>query len=144
MQLPPLSARKNDIPLLAFYFLRKHALRMGREVVEIAPEAMAILTDYDYPGNVRELENLIERGVALARGSELTSAELPTELAQRTVHIVREVAGKLPTLAQREADYIRYVLEHCQGNRTQAAQILGIDRVSLWRKLKNYHLADEE
>jgi DNA-binding NtrC family response regulator len=144
MQLPPLSARKNDIPLLAFYFLRKHALRMGREVVEIAPEAMAILNDYDYPGNVRELENLIERGVALARGTELTSAELPMELVQRAVHIIREDGNTLPTLAQRETDYIRYVLAHCKGNRTQAAQILGIDRVSLWRKLKNYDLADEQ
>lgn len=141
MQLPPLSQRRNDIPLLAFYFLRKHALRMGREVVEIDPEAMSILCDYDYPGNVRELENIIERGVALARSIEITSAELPSNLAERAIHIVREAASNLPTLAKREADYIRYVLEHCNGNRTQAVQILGIDRVSLWRKLKKYDLA---
>jgi DNA-binding NtrC family response regulator len=143
LQLPPLSQRKNDIPLLAFYFLRKHALRMGREVNDITPDAMAILNDYDYPGNVRELENLLERGIALARGCELTSVELPTEMAQRSIHIIREKNGTLPTLAQREADYVQYVLEHCNGNRTQAAQVLGIDRVSLWRKLKKYDLLEE-
>lgn len=144
IHLPPLSQRKNDIPLLAFYFLRKHTLRMGREVAEISPEAMAILSDYDYPGNVRELENIIERGVALARSTELTTAELSAELAERAIHVVRESGSHLPTLARREADYIRYVLERCNGNRTQAAQILGIDRVSLWRKLKKYDLAREE
>ncbi len=144
LQLTPLSQRKNDVPLLAFYFLRKHALRMGREVTDIAADAMAILNDYDYPGNVRELENLIERGIALARGHELTSAELPAELAQYSVRIVREKDGSLPTLAEREVEYIQYVLEQCHGNRTQAAQILGIDRVSLWRKLKKYQLLDED
>lgn len=144
MHLPPLSQRRNDIPLLAFYFLRKHTLRMGRKVVEIAPEAMAILNEYDYPGNVRELENIIERGVALARGNELTSAELSSELAERAIHVVREKGDHLPTLAKREADYICYVLEHCDGNRTRAAQLLGIDRVSLWRKLKKYDLAEKE
>lgn len=144
MHLPPLSQRKNDVPLLAYYFLRKHALRMGREVSEIAPEAMAILNDYDYPGNVRELANLIERGVALARDIELGVNELPAELAERSIHIVREHGSKLPTLMEREADYIRFVLEHCDGNRTHAAQILGIDRVSLWRKLKKYNLVAEQ
>jgi len=144
LQLSPLSQRRNDIPLLAFYFLRKHALRMGRKVSDITPEAMAILNDYDYPGNVRELENLIERGIALARGEELGRGELPAELAQHSVHIVREKNGSLPTLAERESEYIQYVLEQCNGNRTQAAQILGIDRVSLWRKLKKYQLIDEK
>jgi DNA-binding NtrC family response regulator len=144
MHLPPLSQRKNDVPLLAYYFLRKHALRMGREVSEISPEAMEILNDYDYPGNVRELANLIERGVALARDIELGANELPAELAERSIHIVRERGNRLPTLMEREADYIRFVLEHCDGNRTRAAQILGIDRVSLWRKLKKYQLVAEE
>ncbi len=143
MNLPPLAQRRNDIPLLAFYFLRKHALRMGRQVSEIAPAAMSLLCDYDYPGNVRELENIIERGVALARSSELSTVELPDELTEHAIHIVRKKENKLPTLAEREADYIRYVLAECNGNRTQAAQILGIDRVSLWRKLKRYDIIEE-
>jgi DNA-binding NtrC family response regulator len=144
LHLPLLAERREDIPLLAFYFLRKHALRMGREVDNIAPAAMSLLLGYGYPGNVRELENLIERGVALARSKELGVAELPEALAQQAVHTLPDAQGDLPSLVQREEEYIRYVLEHCDGNRTRAAQILGIDRVSLWRKLKKYGLAEGE
>ncbi len=140
LQLPPLAERKEDIPLLAFYFLRKHSLRMGRDVDNIDPEAIALLVGYGYPGNVRELENLIERGVALARSKTLTAAELPGALVEQGVHVMPEVSNDMPTLAQREEDYIRHVLERSEGNRTRAAQILGIDRVSLWRKLKKYGL----
>ncbi|OQX12026.1 MAG: Fis family transcriptional regulator, partial [Thiothrix lacustris] len=120
------------------------ALRMGREVENIAPAAMSVLLGYHYPGNVRELENLIERGVALARGNELTLAELPAALAAQAIHALPEAPTELPSLVQREEEYIRYVLEHCDGNRTKAAQILGIDRVSLWRKLKKYGLVEGE
>ena len=144
MKLPPLSLRKDDIPLLAFYFLRKHALRMGRRVNDIAPETLVLLLDYDYPGNIRELENIIERGVALARGETLTVAELPETLTERAVRVVREADGRLPTLNEREVEYILYVLKHCQGNRTIAAQILGIDRVSLWRKINKYNINDDK
>ncbi|WML91411.1 sigma-54 dependent transcriptional regulator [Thiothrix lacustris] len=144
LHLPSLSERREDIPLLAFYFLHKHALRMGREVDSIATDAVSLLMGYSYPGNVRELENLIERGVALARGSELTVAELPAALAEQVVHALPDAQGDLPTLGQREEEYIRYVLEHSDGNRTKAANILGIDRVSLWRKLKKYGLAEGE
>lgn len=144
LHLPPLAERRNDIPLLAFYFLRKHAARMSRAVNDIDPAAMATLLDYDYPGNIRELENIIERGVALAQEGELTMANLPTTLVEHTVHVVREGAGSLPTLAEREADYIRYVLEHSGQNRTRAAKTLGIDRVSLWRKLKKYGLKEDQ
>jgi DNA-binding NtrC family response regulator len=140
LKLPPLAERKNDIPLLAYYFLRKHVLRIGRDVKDIQPQAMTLLLDYDYPGNVRELENIIERGVALASSNELTASELPKSLSEQAIHVVRESADKLPTLEEREAEYIRYVLQRSGGNRTRAAEILGIDRVSLWRKLKKYEL----
>ncbi len=142
LQLPTLAQRREDIPLLAFYFLRKHALRMGREVDDISPEALARLVDYAYPGNVRELENLMERGVALAQGKELTLADLPHTFSEATAQSVAEsTPQQLPSLAEREEQYIRYVLDRSEGNRTKAAQILGIDRVSLWRKLKKYGLA---
>jgi len=143
LHLPPLAERRDDIPLLAFYFLRKHAARMSRDVDDIDPAAMATLLDYDYPGNIRELENIMERGVALAQERQLTIANLPTTLVEHTVHVVREETGSLPTLAEREADYIRYVLEHSGQNRTRAAKILGIDRVSLWRKFKKYGMEEE-
>ena len=141
--LPPLAQRRDDIPLLAFYFLRKHAAQMNRSVEDIDPAAMGVLLDYEYPGNIRELENIVERGVALARERELTIADLPATLAERAVHVVRKEAGRLPTLAEREADYIRYVLERSGENRTRAAKVLGIDRVSLWRKLKKYGMEEE-
>jgi DNA-binding NtrC family response regulator len=143
LNLPPLAERRNDIPLLAYYFLRKYAVRMNRTVEDIDSAAMSALLDYDYPGNIRELENIIERGVALAREGQLTMANLPANFAEYAVHVVREKSGHLPTLAERELDYINYVLERYGQNRTRAAKVLGIDRVSLWRKLKKYGLEDE-
>jgi transcriptional regulator with PAS, ATPase and Fis domain len=116
---------------------------MSRTVDDIDPEAMATLLEYDYPGNVRELENIIERGVALAQEKQLTVANLPVTLVENSVHVVRQEMGRLPTLAEREIDYIRHVLERSGQNRTKAAKILGIDRVSLWRKLKKYQMEDE-
>jgi DNA-binding NtrC family response regulator len=138
LHLPPLAERKDDIPLLAFYFMRKHALRMSRDVEDIEAAAMAMMNDYDYPGNIRELENIIERAVTLAKGSVLTTKQLPPTLVERAIHVVREESDRMPTLAEREVDYIKYVLQRSGQNRTQAAKVLGIDRVSLWRKLKKY------
>ena len=143
LHLPPLAERRDDIPLLAYYFLRKHAARMRRRVVDIDHAAMAALLDYDYPGNIRELENVIERAVTLAQERQLTMANLPATIVEQTVHVVREKTGRLPTLAEREAEYISYVLERSGQNRTQAAKILGIDRVSLWRKLKKYGMEEQ-
>jgi DNA-binding NtrC family response regulator len=138
LRLPPLAERRGDVPLLAHYFLKKAATAMGKPVQEIAPEAMALLTGYDFPGNVRELANLIERGVALTTGGRLGPEQLPEDLRELRVHSYRWQPGRLPTLEAQEGDYIRWVLGQTDGNRTRAAEILGIDRVSLWRKLKKY------
>jgi len=140
LALPPLRARRDDIPLLAFYFLKKFALAMGRPVADIAPEAMRLLNRYDYPGNVRELANLIERGVALAPGGLLESAHLPESLKTLSVRVATPREGELQTLERNEAAYIAQVLEYTGGNRNRAAEILGIDRVSLWRRIKRYGL----
>lgn len=136
LHLPALAERRDDIPLLAYYFLKKITQRMDRSVEDIAPATMDLLCDYDYPGNVRELENIIERGVALTNGHELTAAQLPEALAKNMVQVVRREGGQLLTLEERENQYIHWVLQHTGGNRSKAAEILGIDRVSLWRKLK--------
>ena len=144
LHLPPLSERRDDIPMLAYYFLRKHAARIGKEVEDIGPEAMAALVEYGYPGNIRELENIIERAVTLTRSRELSIQDLPPSLTDHNLQIVREKEGRLPTLAEREEEYIRYVLDRCGQNRTRAAATLGIDRVSLWRKLKKYGMSQEE
>lgn len=135
--VPPLRERRDDVPLLAYYFLKRHALAMGKDVDEIDPEAMRLLGAYDFPGNVRELSNFIERGVALTTGRLLLPEHLPEVLRSLDVRVLRPAAGGgLPTLEAQEEQLIREVLERTHGNRTRAAQILGIDRVSLWRKIK--------
>ncbi|WP_019558133.1 sigma-54 dependent transcriptional regulator [Thioalkalivibrio sp. ALE12] len=134
--LPPLRDRRDDIPLLAYYFLKRHALAMGKRIDDIEPAALERLVEHDYPGNVRELSNIIERGVALARTTDLTLADLPRALREASARVVDEAAAPVRTLEEQEAVQIRQALEQTGGNRTRAARLLGIDRVSLWRKIK--------
>lgn len=137
LTLPPLRERRDDIPLLAYYLLRKYASLMDRPVREITTDAMQQLVEYDYPGNVRELSNFIERGVALAQGDSLGIEHLPQHLGALTVRVFKPAMATAPaTLESQEAEHIRHVLELTGGNRSEAARMLGIDRVSLWRKLK--------
>ncbi len=137
-KLPSLAERKEDIPLLAYYFLKKYSSLMKKEVKEISPLALEILMNYDYPGNIRELENIIERGVALATGDTLEPGHLPEDLQFLKIKTFRKKEGRYPTLEEQEKEYILWVLKEVGGNKSLAAQILGIDRVSLWRKLKKY------
>ena len=138
LHLPPLAARRGDVPLLAYYFLKKHATLMGRESAEISPEALGLLEAYSFPGNVRELENIIERAVAIGTGPVVRDSDLPDDLRSLTIRVFRRRDGRIPTLEEQERDYIRWVLAETSGNQTAAAQALGIDRVSLWRKLKRF------
>ena len=140
LTIPPLSKRREDVPLLACHFLHKCAARMDKAVTEIAPEAMELLAAYDFPGNVRELENIIERGVAICTGHVIETAHLPDDLRDLGIRTYRKKEGRLPSLEEQERDYIQWVLQESGGNQTLAAQILGIDRVSLWRKLKRYQM----
>jgi DNA-binding NtrC family response regulator len=136
LHIPPLSRRKGDIPLLARHFLLKYASRMKKPVTRISDEVLALLMDYPFPGNVRELENLIERGTAMAQGDVIEVAHLPESFRKADGFRFRRVEGRLPTLEEQEQTYISRVLEEVKGNQTVAAQILGINRASLWRKLK--------
>ena len=137
LTLPPLRERRDDIPLLAYYLLRMFSTLMSRDVSEISPEAMQRLMDYDYPGNIRELSNFIERGVALTQDNTLNIQHLPQSLGALTVRVFKpEMAATPSTLEEQETEHILQVLKMADGNRTQAAKMLGIDRVSLWRKLK--------
>jgi DNA-binding NtrC family response regulator len=140
IQIPPLSERRDDIPLLSYYFLKKYASLMDKEVSEISQDVIALVMNYDFPGNVRELENIIERGVALAHGTAIEVAHLPEDLRELSIRTFRKKEGKIPSLEEQEVAYIQWVMREVGGNKTLAAQILGIDRVSLWRKLKKHGL----
>ena len=144
LSLPPLRERREDIPLLAYYMLRKYSTIIGHDVKEITPEALQRLVEYDFPGNIRELSNFIERGVALSSGPELGIEHLPHSLGALTVRVFTPEIATLPTtLEEQETEHIISVLKMADGNRTKAAKMLGIDRVSLWRKLKKLGIDDK-
>ncbi|MCB2226058.1 MAG: sigma-54 dependent transcriptional regulator [Desulfarculaceae bacterium] len=141
LELPPLREHPDDIPLLANHFLHKHAGKQGKDITEIPREMMEALIAHRFPGNVRELENLIERGVTLG-GDSLDLADLPEEVKSAAQDAGQREASRPPTLEEREREYIKQVLNQTGGNKTRSAEILGIDRVSLWRKIKKFGLED--
>jgi DNA-binding NtrC family response regulator len=141
LHLPRLAERPKDIRLLAQFFLDRFSKVMSKPVRELAPEALERLHAYDFPGNVRELENIIERAVVLARGGRIELAHLP-ELEIKPFRVAASSGGGLHSLDKQEQGYIEWVLEQTGGNKSKAAEILGIDRVSLWRKLKRYNLEE--
>ncbi len=136
LTIPPLADRKDDIPLLAHNFVEKFAGRQGKNVAGIDDGMMDILLDYPFPGNVRELENIIERAVTLATGQILTAQDLPDELKIAHFRTIRRRSRSFVSLREIEREYIQWVLSQTGGNKSRAARILGIDRASLWRKLK--------
>ncbi|HIJ85174.1 MAG: response regulator [Magnetococcales bacterium] len=139
LEIPPLAERKGDIPLLCNHFLALFNQRSQKNIQEIDTEALDILTRYAFPGNVRELSNIMERGVAMVSGEKLLPAHLPDDLCHVEILTLRSKDGHVSTLEEREKEYVLWVFQYkAGGNQTLAAQMLGIDRVSLWRKLKKY------
>jgi DNA-binding NtrC family response regulator len=138
LKIPPLRERAGDIPLLVAHFTQKCAARMRKGPMAVAPEVVEVMAEYDFPGNVRELENLVERGVALAGDSQFGLAQLPKDLLHPGSGASARAATRIATLEEQERKYIRWVLAEAGGNQTAAARLLGIDRSSLWRKLKTY------
>ncbi|MDT7042823.1 sigma-54 dependent transcriptional regulator [Candidatus Nitronereus thalassa] len=135
--LPPLRERKEDIPLLCDMMLEKSSVGRQKQVTKMSEATLGLLLDYAWPGNVRELENIMERAVTLAQGSVLTPNDLPAAIrdAQGDRHLVEESAERLLSLEDIEHLYIQRVLEKTGGNKFKAAQLLGIDRKTLYRKL---------
>lgn len=136
IDLPTLSERVEDIPLLATYFLSRSSKNIGKEFRGYSEEAMGLLTQYNYPGNVRELENIIERAASLALGDRIEVGDLPADLRDFEMFTFHRERGKMKTLAEIEKDYIRWILSKTGHNKSETARILGIDRVTLHRKLK--------
>ena len=134
LAMPPLRERAEDIPELARHFLERFCRDEKKEIHGFTDEAMRLLAQYAWPGNVRQLENVVERVVILDRRGSIDAADLPPEL---TAGPDSEL-GDLVSLAEHEKRHILRVLEAVAGNRSKAARILGLDRSSLWRKLKEY------
>ena len=139
IDLPPLRARREDIPLLIHTFLGRHAAYRSRIAAgeALTGEVVSLLMNYAWPGNVRELENVIERAVTLARGDRIGMCDLPTHIVQGhdDASVLDRMFKKMASLAQVEEAYIQQVLQWTGGNKMQTAQILGIDRKTLYRRL---------
>jgi DNA-binding NtrC family response regulator len=135
--VPPLRARGNDVLQLAQEFARKFAERMGKPISGIAPSAAHRLSAFDWPGNVRQLENTIERAVTLAHQEEIAIEDLPARIRSYDPSATpgETVAEDFLTLDQQERQHIDHVLSLVKGNKTQAARLLGVDRRTLYRKL---------
>jgi DNA-binding NtrC family response regulator len=132
--IPPLRDRKEDIEPLSEYFLKKHLLSSKRKLTGFAGESLEILKSYSFPGNVRELENIIERAVILEKGSLIRPESLPQTLKMFQIETIDP--ERVRTLEELNKDYTEQVLEYAGGNRSKAAELLGISRTSLWRILK--------
>ena len=140
--MPPLRERASDIPLLAQHFLEIFARRSGRAIKRLAPESVALLAGYRWPGNVRELEHVIERAMALSSSETLLPDDFPPHLREE-----RDRAPRLPadgmTLEDVKRWYVNKVLEESGGNKLRAAELLGIDRRTLYRILERQATEDE-
>jgi DNA-binding NtrC family response regulator len=140
ISIPPLRERKEDIPLLADYFLKRLAQSMNKKTEGFTEGCMKTINQYEWPGNVRELKNVIERALVVAKGKRLDSADLSFPFVlQKETDLSPE--QKECTLEELEKQHIKRVLEATSGNISHAAKILGIERVTLYNKLKKYNLA---
>ena len=138
VDLPPLRQRKGDIPLLVNHFLARYAAENDKAVGEISKEALELLTRYAYPGNVRELQNIVERAVVMARGAVVTRADLPAEVQKAAPALV---ADTLPAQVEElEKKAIAQALERAGGVQSRAAELLGLTERNLRYKLKKYGL----
>ena len=137
MRLPPLRERKEDIPLLVEAFLRRCAETRRKGVKGMTESALALLIDYHWPGNVRELENVIERAVTLTLQDQIISDDLPSTIQgpRGDRRLIDEATERTRSLGEVEHEYILRIMDKTGGNKYQAAQILGIDRKTLYRKL---------
>ncbi len=140
LRVPPLRHRKEDIPLLIGHFLEKYSLAYHKPVRGIARDALDLLMGYSFPGNVRELENIVSGAVALADGDLITMSDLPADIDE--LEITTHARQHFVSLEEHERAYISAVLEATRGNRTETARLLDLPRTSLWRKIKKYGLED--
>jgi transcriptional regulator with PAS, ATPase and Fis domain len=142
VEVPPLRERKQDIPPLIAMFLKQFSQQLGKPEPDIAPDAFQKLLDYAWPGNVRELQNAIEYAVVLAQQGVIGVKELPTEVQLRKLSEQAERGAPprmgVQSLDEVERDTILRALAECHGNKKKAAELLGIQRPTLYNKMKRY------
>jgi two-component system response regulator HydG len=146
IKVPPLRERAEDLPKLAHAFVMSFAAKHGRQVTNLSPAALSLLMDYEFPGNVRELGNTIERAVIISTGKLIESEDLPDAI--RAAAQARQRKESPLSLAEVEAEYVEQILAMTKGNKTEAARILGISRKNVYEKLarrkKDDHAKNEK
>jgi transcriptional regulator with PAS, ATPase and Fis domain len=144
IHIPSLRERPEDLPLLIQHFITRSA--QGAQVRRLSADALRILLNYPWPGNVRELENTIERALVLCRGEEITPADLSPHLTASKPQVsgLEHALLRRRSLADLEREYIHLALEFTEGKKKEAADILGIDRKTLYRKLEEYSKGVDE
>jgi two-component system, NtrC family, response regulator AtoC len=141
IKLPRLAERREDIPLLVSHFMEKYSTALRKKIGSVDPKVMEILAGYSYPGNVRELENIIERAVALADGAVVQVEDIPPDLQK--LKFLSLDGEDLQTLEEVERKHILKALEKTDWNRNLTSEILALPRTSLWRKMKKYGISKE-
>ena len=132
--LPPLRERRTDIPLIAKYFLTKYAQSMNKNVIDFSPQAMEMFSGYDWPGNIREVRNVVERAMVVAKGNQIQVEDLSFPFPSQSMPFVGE------SLEDVEKNHIEKILNQTKGNIAQAAEILKISRLTIYNKIEKYHL----
>ena len=141
INLPSLVKRREDIPLLVNHFINRFNKRMGKSIESVSPDVLELLMQYDYPGNVRELENIIEHSVVMCQDIEIQLKHLPPELQVKNISISEQNSdNSLPPFQEAERKLIRDVLEKNKGSKVKAAEELKLHRATLYRKMKRYGL----
>jgi transcriptional regulator with PAS, ATPase and Fis domain len=141
IQVPPLRERKEDLPELVDHFLKLYAAKHGRPLQKVSQPALRLLQAHEFPGNARELANIIERAVIVTHGPQLEEEDLPASVKD-AVRARRDREAPL-TLAQLEAAYITEMLRATKGNKTECARLLGISRKNLYEKIARYELGED-
>jgi two-component system response regulator HydG len=136
--IPPLRHRPEDIPLLAEHFLQKYAAANNARVKGFSPEAQGLLLGMPWEGNVRELENVVERAVVLCRGTQIDKADLPSLETTDAESVFAQATAQMPSLDELERRYMKFVLDKVGGRKEKASQILGVNRRTLYRKEREY------